>query len=264
MGNRTQYFNCGSRSDPWDYILDNPPTKINKHTKVYDIDLFDSSTQLINNLHSQSKVVICYFSAGTYEDWRPDAANFSQADLGNNLHDWKGERWINITSPRVLEIMKSRISLANSKGCDAVDPDNIDAYDNKSGLNLTQSDSIAYIKKLSDIAKKYDLAIGLKNGGGIVEAVLPYVDFAVQEQCGQYKECKKYQPFIHAKKLVFHVEYPPKVKSKLKTRFESKRSKFHWPSKTYKKYCSFKNTKGFSSILKSLNLNEWVYQCPNK
>lgn len=245
----------GKVGDSWDCVLDNPPRKIDSKTKIYDIDLFDSSTELIKDLHSKNKVVICYFSAGTFEEWRPDADNFTSSELGEPLHEWEGERWVNISSATVFEIMQKRILLAKEKGCDAIDPDNIDAYDHKTGLKLTKSDSIVYVKKLSKFAKKHDLAIGLKNGGDIVKKVLSYVDFSVQEQCGQYKECKQYQSFVKAKKPVFHIEYPPK---------KPKRNKIHWPSKTYKKFCTFKNTDGFSTILKQWNLNEWVYHCPNK
>ncbi|CCE41068.1 uncharacterized protein CPAR2_300570 [Candida parapsilosis] len=239
--------------DSWDCVLDNPPRKINPETKIYDIDLFDSSKKLIKTLHSQDKIVICYFSAGTFEEWRPDAKNFTRAELGKPLNEWEGERWVNITSSNVFQIMQNRILLAKTKGCDAIDPDNIDGYAHKTGLKWSKQDSIAYVRKLSKYAKKHGLAIGLKNGGDIIKQVLSYVDFSVQEQCGQYGECKQYQPFIKAKKPVFHIEYPKK----------SKRSKIHWPSKVYKEYCTFKHTGGFSTILKHWNLNEWVYQCPN-
>ncbi|KAI5958128.1 hypothetical protein CANMA_004282 [Candida margitis] len=245
----------GHIGDSWDCVLDNPPRNIDSNTKIYDIDLFDSSKKLIKDIHSKKKQVICYFSAGSFEEWRPDAGNFSSSDLGNPLHEWEGERWLNISSEKVYEIMEKRILLAKEKGCDAIDPDNIDGYEHKTGFKLTKADSVQYVKKLSKLAKKQNLAIGLKNGGDIVKKVLSSVDFSVQEQCGQYSECKKYQPFIHAKKPVFHIEYPPK---------KSKRSKVHWPSKAYKKYCTYKNTGGFSSILKQWNLDEWVYHCPNK
>ena len=35
---------------------------------LYDIDLFDSSLELIQRLQTSGKKVICYFSAGSYED----------------------------------------------------------------------------------------------------------------------------------------------------------------------------------------------------
>jgi hypothetical protein len=74
------------------------------------------------------KKVICYFSAGSYESWRSDAKDFSNGDLGNNLDDWPGEKWLKLSSENVRGIMKKRVALAREKRCDAVDPDNVDGY----------------------------------------------------------------------------------------------------------------------------------------
>jgi hypothetical protein len=95
---------------------------------VIDIDLFDNDAATIQAL-AKNKKVICYFSAGSREDWRPDAINFTSADYGKKMGDpWKGENWANVTSDNVRKIMKARIELAKSKGCHAVDPDNVDGF----------------------------------------------------------------------------------------------------------------------------------------
>ncbi|GAL06249.1 endo alpha-1,4 polygalactosaminidase precusor precursor [Photobacterium aphoticum] len=57
---------------------------------MYDIDLFDSSETLIQDLQAKDIKVICYFSAGSYEEWRPDATAFESAELGNALDGWPG------------------------------------------------------------------------------------------------------------------------------------------------------------------------------
>lgn len=96
--------------------------------EVFDIDIFDNSAETVAALHSLNKKVIGYFSAGTFEEWRPDAANFSKADLGKAMDDWPGERWLNLKSQNVRNIMAQRIKLAADKGFDAIDPDNVDGY----------------------------------------------------------------------------------------------------------------------------------------
>jgi hypothetical protein len=68
---------------------------------MYDIDLFDSSQELIDQLHDAGRIVICYLSAGSYEEWRPDAAQFPAAALGNPLDGWPGERWLDIRNDEV-------------------------------------------------------------------------------------------------------------------------------------------------------------------
>ncbi len=72
---------------------------------LYDIDLFDSSSDLIAELQQQGRTVICYFSAGSYEDWRDDESEFNSDDLGDTLDGWPGERWLDIRSQNVQRIM---------------------------------------------------------------------------------------------------------------------------------------------------------------
>jgi len=45
--------------------------------------------------------IICYFSAGTYEYWRPDAKEFlAIKDLvRDDMEEWKGESYIDIKNP---------------------------------------------------------------------------------------------------------------------------------------------------------------------
>jgi len=120
-------------SSTWQIILSHPPdlsssSATTPNVSVFDIDLFDTPASTIQQLHSLGKKVLCYFSAGSYEDWRDDADQFEDADLGNDLDGWPGEKWLDLNSENVRRIMKTRIELAAEKGCDGVDPDNVDAY----------------------------------------------------------------------------------------------------------------------------------------
>lgn len=92
---------------------------------IYDLDLYDTDVSVIQGLHAAGKKVICYFSAGTSEDWRADWAEFREEDKGACLPQWAGERWLNTRSPAVWTTMAKRIKLAADKGCDAIDPDNM-------------------------------------------------------------------------------------------------------------------------------------------
>ena len=44
----------------------------NYNVEMYDLDLFDNSKEAIKALQDKGIKVICYFSAGSYEDWRVD------------------------------------------------------------------------------------------------------------------------------------------------------------------------------------------------
>jgi hypothetical protein len=104
---------------------------------IFDVDLWDNPTETVELMHAAGKKVICYFSAGTSEDWRPDFDQFNVADMGANLPLWKGERWLDIRSKAVWKIMQKRIELASKRGCDAIDPDNVGEFtsaDHRGGL----------------------------------------------------------------------------------------------------------------------------------
>lgn len=92
---------------------------------IFDIDLWDNSAETVEKLHASGKKVICYFSAGTSEDWRVDFKNIRPQDMGASLPLWKGERWLDIRKRSVWTVMQKRIELASKRGCDAIDPDNI-------------------------------------------------------------------------------------------------------------------------------------------
>ncbi|MBD8678699.1 endo alpha-1,4 polygalactosaminidase [Sphingomonas sp. CFBP 13720] len=174
---------------------------------AYDIDLFDTSAATIAQLHGQNHRVICYFSAGSSENWRPDDAQFAESDRGLPLDGWVGERWLSITSPGVRRVMTARLDLARSKGCDAVEPDNVDGYANRNGLNLTAAQQLDYNRFLADEAHARGLAVALKNDVDQVVALQPAFDFAINEQCHEYDECVDYAAFLRAGKPVLNAEY---------------------------------------------------------
>lgn len=115
---------------------------------AYDLDLFDNAQSTFDTLKGDGRASICYFSAGSYEDWRIDKGNFSRADYGNGLEGWPGEYWFDTRRASVRAGMEWRLDQAVAKGCMAVDPDNIDAYNNDNGLGLTEDDAVDYVSRL--------------------------------------------------------------------------------------------------------------------
>ncbi|MDH5394129.1 MAG: endo alpha-1,4 polygalactosaminidase [Gammaproteobacteria bacterium] len=174
---------------------------------IYDIDLFDAAHN-IATLQEMGKKVICYFSAGSSENWRPDFADFLPADMGNDLAGWPGERWLDVRSQNVRSIMQARLDLAAFQGCDGVEPDNMDGYTNKSGFNFTADDQLDYNRFIANEAHLRGLSVGLKNDVEQIGALVQYYDFAVNEQCFQYAECDVYKIFTDLNKPVFNAEYP--------------------------------------------------------
>ncbi len=177
---------------------------------IYDIDLYDTSAATISQLKAAGRKVVCYFSAGSSEDWRSDYRQFLASDKGQNLDGWAGEKWLDVRSSNVRRIMAARLDLAKSKGCDGVEPDNVDGYTNATGFALTGQDQIDYNIYLATQAHARGLAIALKNNVDQLGALEPYFDFAVNEQCHQYAECGGYSVFTSKNKPVLNVEYASK------------------------------------------------------
>jgi len=176
--------------------------------QMYDIDLFDVPVELIGSLHREGRTVVCYFSAGTYEDWRPDQADFPPQVLGKTLPEWPSERWLDIRQlEQLAPVLISRLDLAVQKDCDGVEPDNLDGYDNDSGFPLTYADQLAYNIWLAEQAHARGLSVGLKNDLDQVFDLQPYFDWALNEECFTYQECDRLSPFVDAGKAVFGVEY---------------------------------------------------------
>ena len=174
---------------------------------MYDVDLFDAPQPVIDGLRRRGVVVICYFSAGSWEDWREDAGKFRPAARGRPLEGWPGERWLDVRAPDVRDRMRARIDLAVARRCDGVEPDNVDGYTNATGFPLTPADQLAYNRWLADEAHARGLSIGLKNDLDQIPDVVDRFDWALNEECFARNECDRLTPFIAAGKAVFTVEY---------------------------------------------------------
>ncbi|MFE6495349.1 endo alpha-1,4 polygalactosaminidase [Streptomyces sp. NPDC057748] len=207
---------------------------------VYDIDGFDHKASAVADLHRRGRKVICYLSTGAWEDFRPDAGKFPASVRGKG-NGWEGEYWLDIRRTDILEpLMERRIQMCAEKGFDAVEPDNMDGYRNRTGFPLTAADQLRYNRLIARIAHRHGLAVGLKNDLGQIPELEPDFDFAVNEQCAQYEECEKLTPFVKAGKAVLHVEYELPL-----TRF-----------------CADSRRLGLSSLLKKYELGVWRQECP--
>jgi endo-alpha-1,4-polygalactosaminidase (GH114 family) len=214
---------------------------------MYDIDLFDASSATITTLHNAGRIVICYFSAGSREDWRPDAGSFAASDYGKALSGWAGENWLDVRSQNVRTIMKQRLDLAVTKNCDGVEPDNVDGYANSTGFPLTQANQVDYNTFLATEAHARGLSVGLKNAVDLVQTLEPSFDWALNEECLSYDECSTLQPFVTAGKAVFHVEYVD--------------TQSQGPAKL-NSVCGDSTITGFSTLIKLWDLDAWRLACP--
>ncbi|KAI1131469.1 glycoside hydrolase superfamily [Nemania abortiva] len=235
----------------WDYPLGFSLTtsNANKSTIFYPVDLENTSTDTIAALKSAGHTIVCYFSAGSVEDYRSDAGDFPASAIGNTLDGWPDEKWLDVRNGEVRAIMARRIQSAAAKGCVGVDADNIDGFSNDSGFDLVEGDAVDYVRYLADTAHATGLAYGLKNGGAIVDRVVDVAEWAINEQCAEYSECADWAPFVEAGKPVFHVEYT-----------EDDDATSVSPAQLAKA-CAADGQAGFSSIVKHNSLDNWVVYC---
>lgn len=105
---------------------------------------------------------------------------------------------------------------------------------------------------LSDEAAQYNMSIGLKNAGEIIDDVIDFTDFSVNEQCVAYAECETFAPFIEADKPVFHIEYPDGAPNDVSTRASDEICSHQGKSK---------GTDRFRTIIKTMDLDGWAEYC---
>ena len=68
----------------WNWVLSVVPTAPFRAVAMYDVDGFDNTATNVAALHAAGIKVVCYLSAGTFENWRPDAGQFPASILGRN------------------------------------------------------------------------------------------------------------------------------------------------------------------------------------
>jgi endo-alpha-1,4-polygalactosaminidase (GH114 family) len=213
------------------------------NVQMYDIDMFDNHASVVAALHAQRRKVICYISAGTWEDWRSDANQFPPSVIGNPDAGWPGEKWLDIRRIDILgPIMQARMDQCKLKGFDGLEPDNIDGYANNTGFPLTYPDQINYDIFIANAAHARGLSVGLKNDLDQVNNLLSYFDWALDEECFYYQECSALTPFVSAGKAVFEVEYTD-------------------DGMTLAKFCRQADTLNFNSLLKRRNLGAGRQAC---
>jgi hypothetical protein len=195
---------------------------------------YTQNTLAVQQLHAHGAKAVGYVDAGTWEAFRQDAAQFDAFDAscgrclyGRTLSGFHDEKWLDISpgatginpntgQPQdrqafILDQMRARVTLVKADGFDAVEFDNVDGWQNNTGLRLTADQQLVFDSNLANIAHAAGLSVAFKNdtdqiadaAGGLYR----WFDFAINEQCAQYRECAKYQPFLAADKAVFQVEY---------------------------------------------------------
>lgn len=174
---------------------------------VVNLDMEETSESVIAGLQDDGIKVVCYLSAGSWEPYRDDASAFPDDLLGEAYIGFEDERWLDIRSPDLRPLLTARISTAADKGCDAVDPDNVNGYENETGFDLTADDQLEFNRWLFAEVHDHGMAVGLKNDLAQAEELVDDVEFQVNEECLQYGDCGPLAVFVDVGKPVWSIEY---------------------------------------------------------
>jgi hypothetical protein len=231
----------------WQWQLTDLPVDQAFDVDVYDIDLFDNDASTVAALQARGRVVLCYISVGSWEDWRPDADQFPPEVLGNDYEGWPGEKWLDIRRIDLLApIMRARLDLCRDKGFDGVEPDNVDGYTNDTGFPLTYQDQLAYNTWLAGEVHARGLSIGLKNDEAQVTDLISHFDWAMTEDCFADEWCEEMSPFTDAGKAVFAAEYTDQLAA----------------NQFLDQVCPQAEALNLDVILKHRDLDAWRLACP--
>jgi hypothetical protein len=211
---------------------------------VYDLDAFDTGAEMVASLHRQGRRVVCYMSVGSWEDWRPDAAEFPKEIIGSDYEGWEGEKWFDIRNLDILgPLLQARMDLCKAKGFDGIEPDNLDGYQNETGFAITAEDQLRFNRWLAQEAHARGLAIALKNDADQAQELADDFDFALTEDCFAQGWCELLLPFLQKGKPVLAAEYTD-------------------TGITLAEFCPQARALGIQAILKHRDLDAWRQPCP--
>jgi hypothetical protein len=228
----------------WQWQLAGDEIDTSYDVDVYDLDAFETAAEVVASLHLQGRRAVCYISAGSWEEWRPDAADFPAAVIGREYEGWEGEKWLDIRRiDQLAPVLRARMDLCKAKGFDGIEPDNLDGYQNETGFPLTAGDQLLFNRWLAREAHARGLAIALKNDADQAADLLADFDFALLEDCFAQDWCELLLPFLRAGKAVLDAEY-----TDMGIALED--------------FCPRAKTLGVSAILKHRELDAWRRACP--
>ncbi len=234
---------CPDAGLTWQWQIGNNDIDTHVEADVYDIDLYVDQS-VIDELHARGRKVIGYVSVGSREDWRPDKDLFPAEVLGKDYDGWPGEKWLDIRRIDLLApIMLARLDLCKAKCFDALEPDNMEIYTNKTGFPLTYKDQLGYALWLANEAHNRGLAIGQKNASNQTRDLVGVFDFAITEDAFYYNWAEDMLPYIRANKPVFAAEYTDLPGD-------------------FREFCRQSKKLGFSTIYKHRKLDAWLGTCP--
>lgn len=205
----------------WEWILDSdslPESPPDVH--YLGIDGEDSSGSYVSTAADAGTQVWCYLSVGTVEEYRSDYQDFLDLDaaeiaagrepiLGDVYPEWPDERWLDPARYQAfMPLMEARLDVCEAKGFSLVELDNMDAYDNDTGLGVSLVDELAYIQALVQAIDSRGMGAIHKGATALVPDLEGIMEALLLEDCVLYDHCEAGGAYLLAGKPVWNAEYP--------------------------------------------------------
>lgn len=205
------------------------------------VDLHSPQDFQFMTLNDRGVYISCYFSAGSYEPFRPDADAFPERVLGEALADYPDERWLDVTDPIVLELMIARMERARARGCDAVYPSAVRPAESGSGFQLDAVEYAVYAKALADAAHDLELGVVYAGGEQASSEALDY-DATLVFGCVQAGTCDSWKSVEQNGTAIFLVELGARDSAS--------------------EICALRPASSWPFIIKEPNLSAYRFICP--
>ena len=229
----------------WQWQLDDQFVRPEKPVDAYDFDAEFTDSELVQALAGDGIRTICYVNVGSLESWRGDVSAFPARVIGNVYLGWEDERYLDIRQLDILApIMEARITQCAAKGFDAIEPDNMDAWDADTGFDLTLEDALRYATWLAEKAHAHGLAAAQKNAPELTPDLVSTYDFAITESCAEGNWCDAMTPYITEGKAVLAAEYTDVTSES-----------------GFRTMCGEPGLAGMSLIYKHRELDAWMMDC---
>jgi hypothetical protein len=251
---------------------------------IWDTDLFQDSNRpdagiptgqspVVRAIHAAGHYSICYVEAGAYQVGFPDNSNFARTDYGavgdtaTQMQGYSDEYWFNLTGFRnyvagkpntltgaavnIAAGLDRRFGWCKLEGQDAVEPDDLDGYTNKSTSGatpwgMTQADSAGFERWLAYDIHAHGLAAFQKNDPANEPADARLFDGMIIEECNYYDDpCSgpggDASAYLAAHKPVLNAEYTS-------------------DGEATRKFCSTDNAAGITGALFDVDLDGKTYE----
>ena len=207
---------CGSAAARWQPTPTTAPWQWQLQGKidtgvaapVYDIDGFETPATVVQRLHRTGRHVVCYLDVGSWESYRPDAGSFPRSVIGRRYEGFPDERWLDIRRfHRFAKPLQRRFDICARKGFDAVEPDNVAGWENKTGFPIGAAAQLRFNRWVARQVHARGMAIALKNDPRQVKPAARRLRLRDRRAVLPVRRMRPLRALRESGKAVFEAEY---------------------------------------------------------